>query len=211
MTDPSGKGTGVAEVAKGELPAEAYRWPFPCPGLPHHRCLPDPAESQGAARLKVACLQEPRFGREATHPCAPASRRCRSLWGSRPRGSCRTGPLPPGRSHCAMLLPGHQALAPSLLFSPGTLCPAYRARLELLKAFFWGWGRLGALRASRGPSVLCHSLPRYCSGWQLSQKPLLGSVLRFPHGESDTVRELRSRQAQVTPSVPLSLSVYVCL
>lgn len=92
---PSWKGTGVAEVVKGELPAEAYRWPFPCPGLPHHRRLPDPAESQGAARLKVACLQEPRFGREATDPRAPASRTCRSLWGSSPRGSCRTGPLPP--------------------------------------------------------------------------------------------------------------------
>lgn len=89
--------------------------------------------------------------------------------------------------------------------------PSLPSKAELLKAFFWGWGRLGALGASRGPSVLCHSLPRYCSGWQLSQKPLLGSVLRFPHGESDTVRELRSRQAQVTPSVPLSLSVYVCL
>lgn len=123
---PSWKDTGVAEVVKGELPAEAYRWPFPCPGLPHHRCLPDPAESQGAARLKVACLQEPRFGREATDPRAPASRTCRSLWGSSPRGSCRTGPLPPpGRSHCAMLLPGHQALAPSPLFSLGTLCPGY--------------------------------------------------------------------------------------
>lgn len=38
----------------------------------------------------------------------------------------------------------------------------------------------------------------------MSQKPLLGLVLRLPHGESDAVRELRSRQAQVTPSVPLS-------
>lgn len=38
----------------------------------------------------------------------------------------------------------------------------------------------------------------------MSQKPLLGLVLRLPHGESDAVREPRSRQAQVTPSVPLS-------
>lgn len=215
---PSWKGTGVAEVVKGELPAEAYRWPFPCPGLPHHRRLPDPAESQGAARLKVACLQEPRFGREATDPRAPASRTCRSLWGSSPRGSCRTGPLPPpGRSHCAMLLPGHQALAPSPLFSLGTLCPGYRARLELLKAFFGAgvdWGHSGP---AEGPlAVLCHSLPRLLlrlggGTWQMSQKPLLGLVLRFPHGESDAVREPRSRQAQVTPSVPLSLRAYVCL
>lgn len=45
----------------------------------------------------------------------------------------------------------------------------------------------------------------------MSQKPLLGSVLKFPHGESDTVRELRGCQAQVTPSVPLSLSVRVSI
>lgn len=157
-TDPSGKGTGVAEVAKGELPAGVYRWPFPCPGLPHHGCLPDPAESQGAARLKVTCLQEPRFGREATDPHAPASRTRRSLWGCSPRGSCRTGPLPPGRSHCAMLLPGHQALAPSPLFSPGTLYPGCRARLELLKAFS-GAGVDWATRSWQMSLCLCSATP----------------------------------------------------
>lgn len=36
-----------------------------------------------------------------------------------------------------------------------------------------------------------------------------GLVLRLLHGEGDTVKELRSCQAQVTPSVPLPLSVFL--
>lgn len=57
VTGLSGKGTGVAEV---ELTSEASCWLFPCPGLPHHRCLPDPTESQGTPRLQVAWPQRPR-------------------------------------------------------------------------------------------------------------------------------------------------------
>lgn len=157
---PSWKGTGVAEVVKGELPAEAYRWPFPCPGLPHHRRLPDPAESQGAARLKVACLQEPRFGREATDPRAPASRTCRSLWGSSPRGSCRTGPLPPPRPFPLCHAPSWPPSSGSFsTLQPWDPLPRLPSKAGTPEGIFWGWGRLGALGAGRGPSGRALPLP----------------------------------------------------
>lgn len=136
VTGPSGKGTGVAEMVKVELTSEVSCWPFPCPGLPHHRCLPDPTESQGTPRLKVAWQQEAQVGERSHHwSLRPGFWDMKKSVGSQPEGKlqdwsalglltwhCPPRPLPLG-AHCAMLLPDHRALAPSLLFNPGTLSP----------------------------------------------------------------------------------------
>lgn len=92
VTGPSGKGTGMTEVVESELTSEAYCWPFPCPGLPHLRCLPDPTESQGTTRLKVTWRHKA-WVWERSHRSP-----CPGLWdmqkpvGSQPEGTlCQTG------------------------------------------------------------------------------------------------------------------------
>lgn len=106
--------TGVAEVVKVKLTSEVSCWPFPCPGLPHHRCLPDPTESQGTPRLRIAWQQEAQVWERSHHwSLSLASGTRRSLWDPSPRGSCRTGPpqafspgtVPLGRSHWGHTVP----------------------------------------------------------------------------------------------------------
>lgn len=102
-----------------------------------------------------------------------------------PRGSCRTGPLQAsssgsltlGRSplgaHCAMLLSNHPALAPSLLFDPGTFCPGCRARLELMRWFPGAGAHWGHWELARVRPCLCSAPP-----FLLSCSALLGSGCR---------------------------------
>lgn len=221
VANPSGKGTGVAEVVKGELTSEAYCWPFPGPGLPHYRCLPDPTESQGTPGLKITCWhQVPIWERRHRSPC-PGSWATQKPVGSQPEETLQDwpapdvtwlpppGPLPPG-THCAMLLPHHQALSTLQPWDPLPRLPSKAGAPEVVS---WGWGRLGALGVGKGPfpPLLCCPLPPLLlwlrgGAWQMSQKQFLLGVgaEASPWGKlhCEGAKKLPG-QAWVTPSVPV--------
>lgn len=187
-----GHGCGTSGKLQSELTSEACWWPFPCPGLPHHRCLPDPTESQGTPRLKVAWQQAAWVWKRSRRPLCPGFWDTQMPVGSQPERKLQEWPTPGlptlCRSHRGTLCHApsdHRALAPSSPCHPGTLCPGRQARLELVKLFPGAgadWGHWGLTRV---PPCLCSAAPFLLSSlvffwalsgfWQMSQKPLLGA------------------------------------
>lgn len=188
---PRWEGHGWAEV---ELTSEASCWLFPCPGLPHHRCLPDPTESQGTPRFQVAWQRRPR---ERGHHWF----RRPGFWNTEACGITAEGKLrPPGHSHW-----GHTVPRSFLTTKPWlSLCPA---PWDPPPGAGQGWssgscvlGRWGRW-AGTGWAV-----PSCCGGggaWHMSQKPPLGLVLRLLRGHSGTVRALEAARPRPHP-LPLS-------
>ena len=148
-------------VVQGRLTSEAYYcWPFPHTGLPYHRRLPGPSESQGTPRLTVAWRQKTHVWKRS--PCRP---RCPGFWDmQKPVGSQPEGPML-DRPALGLTLASCQGPAvphsflttePGLLptLQPWTFCPGH----EQGRGSRGGFPGLGQ---TAGPSLplLCPSLP----------------------------------------------------
>lgn len=153
-------------MVQGRLTLEAYYcWPFPHTGLPHHRRLPGPSESQGTPRLTVAWQQKAHVWKRS-----PRRPRCPGFWDmQKPVGSQPEGPMPdwpaPGLALASRQGPAvprsflttEPGLFPTL--QPWTLCPGHEGLAWPLMGQAWGWPRQGLARWFSGAGADCGPLP----------------------------------------------------
>lgn len=212
-------------LAEGELTSEVSCWLFPCPGLPHHRCLPDPTESQGTPRLKVAWQQEAQVWERSHHRSVSWLLEHRDACGIPARGGAPglltwlrpPRPLPQGHTVPRSFL----TTKPWLPLCSAALgpFPSQLSKAGASEVVSWAWADGGA-GAGRGPSCLCAAAPSGSARGRCSadepETTSGGWCLGFSVG-TVTLREPRSCQAQATPSASLTecvsvsvFSVYQC-